>query len=278
VIEPPYDPAEETASLGPLTVSRPGLGCNVIGSRLDLAGARRVVDAALATKFGGDMGDGNEGGDPGYIARAVEASLRRLRTDRIDLLYYHWPDEVTPIADTVGAMAALVESGIVRAIGVSNVTAQQLREAAAAAPIAAVQNEYSLLVRDAERDVVPLCRELGAGFVPYYPLAAGLLTGKYRRDATPPPDARLSDEGPIADGTQVTPRASADFALLDRLTAFAADRGRSLADLAIAALLATPGVASVITGAMTPEQVRQNAAAAAWALEGADMAGLAGVL
>jgi aryl-alcohol dehydrogenase-like predicted oxidoreductase len=126
--------------------------------------------------------------------------------------------------------------------------------------------------------VVPLCRELGAGFVPYYPLAAGLLTGKYRRDATPPPDARLSDEGPIADATQVTPRASADFALLDRLTAFAADRGRSLADLAIAALLATPGVASVITGAMTPEQVRQNAAAAAWALEGADMAGLAGVL
>jgi aryl-alcohol dehydrogenase-like predicted oxidoreductase len=313
----------ETATLGPLTVSRIGLGCNTIGSRLDLAGARRVVDAALdagitlfdtadiygnrsgnriygnlggserflgellrgrrnrvvlATKFGGDMGDGKAGGHPDYVPRAVEASLRRLDTDRIDVLYYHWPDEVTPIGETVAAMAALVESGAVRAIGLSNVTAAQLREASAAAPIAAVQNELSLLVREAERDVLPLCRDLGTGFVPYYPLAAGLLTGKYRPGAAPPPDARLADEGPLQDGVEVTPRASADFALIDRLRAFAAERDRSPAELAIAALLATPGVASVITGAMTPEQVQQNAGAADWTLTADDVARLHAVL
>jgi aryl-alcohol dehydrogenase-like predicted oxidoreductase len=234
-----------------------------------LAGRRdRVV---LATKFGGDMGDGNAGGDPAYVPVAVEASLRRLQTDHIDLLYYHWPDGATPIGSTVSAMASLVESGEVGAIGLSNVTADQLREAASVAPIIAVQNEYSLLVREAERELLPLCREIGAGFVPYYPLAAGLLTGKYGRDIPPPPGARLSDEGPIADGTAVTPRASADFRLLDRLAAYAAKCGRTLGELAIAALAATPGVASVIAGATTPEQVVENAAAVNWSLSTDDL-------
>lgn len=289
--------------LGPLTVSRLGLGCNSIGSRLDLAATRRLVDAALdagirlfdtadiygnrsgslitgnlggserqlgevlrgrrdrvvlATKFGGDMGDGRAGGRPEYVRKATEASLRRLETDRIDLLYYHWPDEVTPIAETAGAMAELLDEGLVRAIGMSNVSAAELREAASAAPVAAVQNEYSLLVREAEAEVLPLCREIGAGFVPYYPLAAGLLTGKYR-EGVAPSGARLSDGGPLAEGSEVTPRASVDFALLDRLRAAAEAHGRTLLEIALGWLEAQPGVASVIAGATTGEQVRQNA-------------------
>lgn len=307
----------DSAQLGPLTVSRLGLGCNIFGSRLDLAATRRVVDAAidagitlldtadiygnrsgslitgnlggserllaevlhgrrdrvvLATKFGGDMGDGRGGGHPAYVRRAAEASLRRLDTDRIDLLYYHWPDEVTPIAETAGAMAELVSEGWVRAIGMSNVTAAELREAAGVTPIAAVQNEYSLLVREPEQEVLPLCREIGAGFVPYYPLAAGLLTGKYRERATPPPGARLSDEGPLTQGAEVTPRASADFALLDRLRTAAADARRSMVDLALGWLASRPGVACVVTGAMTSDQVEQNAAAISRPLEGEDLA------
>ncbi|HET6849364.1 MAG TPA: aldo/keto reductase [Gaiellales bacterium] len=304
-------------TLGPLTVSRLGLGCNNFGSRLDLAGTRRVVDAALdvgitlldtadiygnrsgslvtgnlggserllgevlrgrrervvlATKFGGDMGGGREGGSPAYVRTAALASLRRLETDRIDLLYYHWPDEVTPIAETAGAMAELVSEGLVRAIGVSNVSAAELREAAAVAPIAAVQNEYSLLVREPEREVLPLCREIGAGFVPYYPLTAGLLTGKYRPDAAPPAGARLADDGPLAQGDEVTPRASADFALIDRLRTVAAGAGGSLVDLALGWLASRPGVSCVITGATTADQVRENAAAMSRPLTDAELA------
>jgi aryl-alcohol dehydrogenase-like predicted oxidoreductase len=295
-----------TGTLGPLTVSRLGLGCNSFGSRLDLTATRRVVDAALgagitlldtadiygnrsgslvtgnlgeserqlgevlrgrrervvlASKFGGDMGGGCEGGNPAYVRTAVRASLRRLATDRIDLLYYHWPDGVTTIAETVGAMAELVSEGWVRAIGLSNVSAAELREAAAVAPVAAVQNEYSLLVREPEREVLPLCRELGAGFVPYYPLAAGLLTGKYRANAMPPAGARLSDDGPIAPGDEVTPSASADFTLIDRLRTVAAHSDRSLIELALGWLASRPGVSCVITGATTADQVRENVTA-----------------
>jgi aryl-alcohol dehydrogenase-like predicted oxidoreductase len=308
----------ESATLGPLTVSRLGLGCNSIGSRLDLTATRRLVDAALdvgitlfdtadiygnrsgslitgnlggserqlgevlrgrrdrvvlATKFGGDMGDGRTGGRPEYVRAAAEASLRRLETDRIDLLYYHWPDEVTPIAETAGAMAELLDEGLVRAIGMSNVSAAELREAASAAPVAAVQNEYSLLVREAEQEVLPLCREIGAGFVPYYPLAAGLLTGKYR-EGVAPSGARLSDGGPLVQGSDVTPGASVDFALLDRLRAAAEAHGRTLLEIALGWLTAQPGVASVIAGATTGEQVRQNADAVSRPLSADELAAI----
>ncbi len=217
-----------------IEVSEVGLGCNNFGRRLDLEGTRRVLDAALdagitfldtadvygrgqseeqlgellqgrrdrvvlATKFGMDMGDGATArGSAAYIERAVAASLRRLRTDVIDVYWYHRPDGVTPIAETLAALHRLVEAGTVRAIGASNFSAEQLDQADAAAreggltPFTAVQNEYSLLVRDAEDEVLPACERLGLGFVPFFPLASGLLTGKYRRGAQAPAGARLS--------------------------------------------------------------------------------------
>src|SRR5262249_12115809 len=144
-----------------------------------LEGRRR--EAFLATKFGH-----SRGGSPDYVLQALEASLSSLRTDYVDLFYYHRPDGVTPIAETVGAMNELVAAGKVRHLGVSNVDATQMREAAATAPIAVVQNEYNLLKRGAEDEVLPACRELGVGFVPYFPLASGLLTGKYRRGEPAP--------------------------------------------------------------------------------------------
>jgi aryl-alcohol dehydrogenase-like predicted oxidoreductase len=296
----------EHTDLGPLRVSRVGLGCNNFGGRLDLAGTRRVVDAALdagvslldtadiygnrggserllgellqgrrdrvvlATKFGGEMGDGASGGAPSYVRQALEASLQRLQTDHVDLLYHHFPDDAVPIADTVGAMSELVGEGKVRAIGVSNVTADQLAEAAATAEIAAVQNEYSLLARGAERDLLPACLELGVGFVPYFPLASGFLTGKYR----PGVAAAGSRLGAVEDGASVTRRASASFATIERLQRFAEEQGHTMLDLAIAGLASRPGVASVIAGATKPEQVRANAAAGDWQLTAGQLAAL----
>ena len=150
----------------------------------------------LATKFGMAMGgdDGEPRGSRAYARRAVEASLARLRTDRIDLFYYHEPDGVTPLAETVGALRELVDEGKIRTYGMSNLDAAQLREAAAHGDerFAALQNEYSLLEREAEEEILPLCRELGIGFVPYYPLASGLLTGKFRRGAPAPEGTRLA--------------------------------------------------------------------------------------
>src|SRR3954466_3554642 len=145
----------------------------------------RVV---LATKFG--MGDGGRGTRE-YLRRSLSGSLERLRTDRVDLFYYHRPDGETPIAETIEAMHELVEEGTVRAIGVSNFSVEQLDEAAASGPIAALQNRYSLLERDAETDVLPRCAELGVSFIPYFPLASGLLTGKYRRGEPAPAGTRL---------------------------------------------------------------------------------------
>jgi aryl-alcohol dehydrogenase-like predicted oxidoreductase len=293
-------------NLGPLRVSRVGLGCNNFGGRLDLAATRRVVDAALdagvsffdtadvygnrggserllgellqgrrdrvvlATKFGSEMGDGAVGGAPAYVAQAVAASLQRMRTDHVDLLYHHFPDEATPIADTVGAMSELVDAGKVRAIGLSNVTADQLAEAAGTAGIVAVQNEYSLLVRDAEHDLLPACLELGVGFVPYFPLASGLLTGKYR----PGEAVAGSRLGSVEEGAAVTRRASASFATVERLRRFAEDAGHTLLELAIAGLASRPGVVSVIAGATKPEQVRANAAAGDWHLSAGQLAAL----
>ncbi len=298
--------------LGPLQVSRVGLGCNNFGGRLDIDRTRLVVDAALdaglnffdsadvygnkggserqlgellrgrrdrvvlATKFGHDMGEGLQGGGAGYVPRALEASLARLQTDHVDLLYYHRPDGHTPISETVGAMAELVAAGKVLAIGISNVNVGELEQAAATANIAAVQNEYSLLARDAERELLPRCRELGVGFVPYFPLASGLLTGKYRRGQAAP-GTRLAHEAGIDDGARVTRGVSASFDRVDQLAGFATDHGHSLLELAIAGLASQPCVASVIAGATTPEQVRANAAAADWELSPDDLADLAAV-
>jgi aryl-alcohol dehydrogenase-like predicted oxidoreductase len=292
-----------------LTVSAVGLGCNNFGRRLDAAGTRAVIDAALdagvthldtadiyggggaserligdalghrrdrvvlATKFGMDMGldGGVPRGSRAYARRAIEASLERLRTDRIDLFYYHEPDGVTPIEETIGALAELADEGKVRAFGVSNVDAAQLRTAAAAggARLAAVQNEYNLLERGAEAELLPLAHELGVGFVPFFPLAMGLLTGKVRRGEDPPAGTRLSSRR-----ERLT---DAAFDRVDALTEFARERDHTLLELAFAGLAAQPGLASVIAGAMSPEQVRRNAAAIEWELGAADRAALAEV-
>jgi aryl-alcohol dehydrogenase-like predicted oxidoreductase len=291
-------PSLPTRPLGPsgIEVSVVGLGCNNFGRRLDVSGTRRVVDAALeagvthldtadrygdtkseqflgevlkgrrdrvvlATKFGLDVGDGYTGhrGSADYVRRAVAASLKRLQTDVIDLYWYHRPDGVTPIEETLGALHALVQAGTVRAIGVSNFSAAQLEQADSVArvngltPFSAVQNEYSLLKRGAEADVIPACERLGVAFIPYYPLASGLLTGKYRRGAAAPSGARLSERTEIATDAQ--------WQQVEALMQLAASEGVSLTELAIGALLdRSPAVASVIAGATKPEQVQANAA------------------
>ncbi len=279
-----------------IRVSRVGLGCNNFGRRLDLDGTRAVVEAALAegitfldtadiygdgdserflgeilegrrdevvlaTKFGMGPDRGPARGSREYLRGALEASLERLRTDYVDVYYYHQPDDATPIGETIAAMSELVQEGRVRAIGVSNFSVAQLDEAAETGAIAALQNRYSLLERSAESDVLPRCHELGIGFVPYFPLASGLLTGKYRRGEPPPSGTRLAGR----------PDALSDdaFDRIERLEEFGAARGHTLLELAVAALASQPAVASVIAGATTPEQVRQNAAAADWDL-GAD--------
>ncbi|MGH2859606.1 MAG: aldo/keto reductase [Solirubrobacteraceae bacterium] len=289
-----------------------GLGCNNFGRRLDLAGTRAVVDSALqegvtffdtadiygrglseeylgkalngrrdevvlATKFGMDMGDGRgPRGSRDYVMGAIDASLRRLETDTIDLYWYHEPDGVTPIEETLGALHELVQAGRVRAIGASNFDAPQLREADAIARqrdltrFTAIQNEYSLIVREAEDEVLPECERLGIGFVPYFPLASGLLTGKYRRGEPGPSGARLSKREQVATDEQ--------FDLVERLERYAAEREVALVDVAIGALLAQPAVSSVIAGATRPEQVRANAQAAGWSPSEDDLTALGEVL
>jgi aryl-alcohol dehydrogenase-like predicted oxidoreductase len=304
----------DTRALGPsgLQTSIIGLGANNFGRRADVAQTRAVVDAALhegvtfidtadsygrglseeylgevlqgrrdrvvlATKFGMDMGDG-EGprGSREYIRQAVQASLRRLRTDVIDVYWYHQPDGETPIAETLETLDALVRAGTVRAIGASNFDAAQIEEAETIVrergltPFCAVQNEYSLLVRDAEDDALPACERLGLGFVPFFPLASGLLTGKYRPGEAGPEGARLSGRDEIA--------TEAQFALLAALQEYADARGVSLLDVAIGALLANQTVSSVIAGATRPEQVRANAAAARWRPDAQDLTELRGLL
>jgi aryl-alcohol dehydrogenase-like predicted oxidoreductase len=289
-------------------VSRVGLGCNNFGARVDLEGTREVVEAALdagitffdtadiyggsggsermlgeilegrreqvviATKFGKDMGDGAPSrGAPEYVRRALEASLDRLRTDYVDLYYLHEPDPTTPIEETLRALDELVRAGRVRAIGCSNFSASELADADEAARsngltrFVALQNYYNLLRREDDEDVVPLCRELGIAYVPYFPLASGLLTGKYRRDEPAPEGARLSGR-PIDDDA---------FARVEAFRRFAQERGHSLLELAISALVSMPGVPSVIAGATKPDQVRANAAAAGWHLTAADLEALA---
>jgi aryl-alcohol dehydrogenase-like predicted oxidoreductase len=306
-------PQRSLGVLGP-DVSVVGLGCNNFGRRVDVSGTRAVVDAALsegitffdtsntygdphgrseeflgevlagrrdqivlATKFGMDMGDGlGPRGSRSYVLQAIEASLRRLRTDVIDYYWYHQPDGVTPIAETLEALDGLVRAGTVRYIGASNFSAAQIEEADAVARergfarFTAIQNNYSLLVRDAERDVLPTCERLGLGFVPFFPLASGLLTGKYRRGEPAPDGTRLAAREQVASDEQ--------FDVVEAVAQFASQRQVSMTDVAIGALLAKPVVSTVIAGATKPSQVRSNAAAARWTPSESDLAELGSVL
>ena len=280
-----------------LEVTVVGLGCNNFGGRIDEPAAHAVIDAALdagvtffdtadvygnrggseeiigralagrrdqvvlATKFGHDLGDGETArATRTYIRKAVENSLRRLQTDRIDLYQYHRPDGVTPLAETLEALHELVQEGTVRAIGSSNFTPAMVEEAAAIAaergltPFVSEQSEYSWLRRSAEQELLPTSSRLGIGFIPYFPLASGLLTGKYAKGEPAPEGTRLA-------GREL---ADADLDTVERLREFAERHGVSLLDVAIGGLAAVDGVASVIAGATKPEQVRANAAAGAW--------------
>jgi aryl-alcohol dehydrogenase-like predicted oxidoreductase len=257
--------------------SRPGPGRSeeLLGEAL--TGRRDQV--LLATKFGMDMGDGatEARGSAGYIHRAIDASLARLRTDRVELYWYHRPDGVTPILETLTALHELVEAGKVRAIGASNFSAEQLEQAHSVAqehgltPFTALQNEYSLLRRAPESDgTLAACERLGVGFVPFFPLASGLLTGKYSREGERPSGARLSERTELA--------SAEEWNLIEALSAYADARGLTLTQVAIGALLAQPAVASVIAGATRPEQIAANAAAADWTPNEADRTALAGLL
>jgi aryl-alcohol dehydrogenase-like predicted oxidoreductase len=282
-----------TRKLGPLEVTVVGLGCNNFGGRLDDEGTKAVVDAALdagvtffdtadvygnqggseeilgrvlqgrrdqvvlATKFGGDMGDGStRRGSRDYILRALDASLQRLQTDVIDLYQHHRPDPDTPLEETIGTLDELVEQGTIRAYGTSNYEPVNLERAKAIAGPGYVseQSEYSWLTRDAEAELLPTCERIGLGFIPYFPLASGLLTGKVSRD------------NPPAEGTRLHGRELSDRQLdqVERLHAWAEAHGVSLLEVAIGGLLAVKPVVSVIAGATKPEQVRANAAAGAW--------------
>ena len=231
---------------------------SALGSRRD--------DIVLATKFGSQVDSEITGGAAGaYVRQAVERSLSQLGTDRIDLYQLHKPDDTVPIAETLGVLNELVDEGKVIEIGCSNFSAKQLREAEVAAGTGArfvsVQNHYSLLERADETEALPVCAELGLSYLPYFPLANGLLTGKYRRGAAVLEGSRI-DKWQMADRVLT----AANFDVLERLEAWAQEREHTLLELAFAWLLATPEVASVIAGATTPEQIRANAFAGSWEL------------
>ena len=292
-----------TRKLGPLEVTVVGLGCNNFGGRLDEAGTRAVVDAALdagvtfldtadiygnqggseellgrvlqgrrdevvlASKFGKPMGDGAERrGTRTYIRGAIEASLRRLQTDVIDLYQHHEEDPGTPLEETVSALDELVAEGKIRAWGTSNYAPATLERTKALASDAfcSEQSEYSWLHRDPEAELLPACERLGLGFIPYFPLASGLLTGK------------VSREQPPAEGTRLFGRdiPSERLARVEALSAWAEAHGVSLLDVAVGGLAAVSPVASVIAGATKPEQVRANARAGSWEPKQNDVAEL----
>jgi aryl-alcohol dehydrogenase-like predicted oxidoreductase len=300
----------EKRRIGSLEVSLAGLGCNNFGWRIDSAATAEVVNAAIdsginffdtadvygsgqseeylgralkgrrdkvliATKFGMKMGEGKEGATPTYIRQAVEDSLRRLGTEYIDLYQIHRPDASTQIADTLDALDGLVKTGKVREIGCSNFSAVQLREAAEAAKgarFASVQNNYSLLHREPEAEVLPECERSGIAFLPYFPLANGLLTGKYQKGRPFPKSSRAEDGfGPKLFTDE-------NLAIVDELRSFAESRGHTLLELATSWLASKRAVASVIAGAKTPEQVKTNAAAVTWRLSQSDLADVDGIL
>ena len=302
----------EKRRIGSLEVGVVGLGCNNFGWRIGLNESAAVVHAALdagvnffdtadiygegrseeflgkalgprrrqviiATKFGFKMGPMEGGAKPAYVRQSAEASLRRLGTDYIDLYQLHRPDAETPIAATLEALDGLVRAGKVREIGCSNFNAQQLGEAQATVPggaarFVSVQNEYSLLKRDAEAEVLPECVRQGIAFIPYFPLANGLLTGKYISGGPLPEDSRAK----AGFGPKVF--TEENLKLVERLMEYAATRGHSLLELAISWLASRPAVASVIAGAKTAEQIRANAASAGWQLSGAELAAIDDVL
>ncbi|MBO0728727.1 MAG: aldo/keto reductase [Acidimicrobiaceae bacterium] len=238
-----------------------------------LKGRRDQV--VLATKFGGDMGGPQQArGSRRYIRTAVEASLNRLQTDWIDLYQLHVPDPRTPLEETLAALDELVHEGKVRYVGSSNLPAWQVAHAEWVAAtrhlerFVSAQNNYSLLERRAERELLPACERYGIGVLPFFPLANGLLTGKYRRGEPIPPGTRMSGR-PIAD---------ASWDALEALEAFASQRGHTLLELAIGALASTPQVASVIAGATRAEQVKANVVAGDWELSADDREALAEVL
>jgi len=225
----------------------------------------------IATKFGWGQGpgDGAAHGSPNVIRSSLDASLRRLRTDRVDIYYYHRPDGITPIGETLGALGDLVREGLVRLAACSNVGVPDLVEAEAATNggrFSAVQNTFNLLDQEARNSVLPWSRSHGLGFVPSRPLAQGLLTGKYREGEPLPPSSRLQSRPEEA--------TRARLARVEQLEAHAAAHGRTLLELAIGALVAEDGVSSLIAGAMTVEQVRANAEAGANALSADELAGL----
>jgi aryl-alcohol dehydrogenase-like predicted oxidoreductase len=228
----------------------------------------------IATKLGArPNGDPERGGNSAKWARiAIEDSLRRLRTDHIDLYQIHFPDPDVPIAETLGALNEIVDAGKVREIGCCNFTAEMLTDAAKAAEadglrkFASVQNPLNLFQRGALDDVLPVCEQLGMGFIPYYPLASGMLTGKYRRDAELPAGTRLTDGFMVSAESRQRLFSDRTFARLDALTEFAGARGHDLLELAFAWLLAQPSVATVIAGAAHPGQASANAKAAGWVL------------
>lgn len=297
-----------------LMVSVVGLGCNAFGTRIDEDRTRAVVHAALdagitlfdtadtygrgaseellgrvlgsrredvvvATKFGMDM-EGANGPDWGarasrrYVRKAVEASLRRLGTDHIDLYQLHQPDLVTPVEETLEALTELVEEGKVRYLGCSNFKAWEVVDAHWAAASAGLrgfvtaQNEYSLYNRAAEEELVPALEHVGMSLLPYFPLAYGLLTGKYRRGEAAPSGSRLAAD------SQAARLAGADWDRVEALEAFAADRDLDVVDVAIGGLAAQPAVGSVIAGATRPEQVRRNVEAGLWDPSAEDLVAL----
>jgi aryl-alcohol dehydrogenase-like predicted oxidoreductase len=299
-----------------LVVSVVGLGCNNFGRRIDLEATRKVVDAALevgvtffdtadvygeseaflgqilqerrdevvlGTKFGNDL-RGALGEDHGargsrwYVRRAVERSLRRLRTDHIDLYQLHRPDPSTPLDETLAALTELVHEGKVRYLGHSNFSAWQSADADWIARtrqlerFISAQNEYSLLDRTAERELLPALEHFGLGFLPYYPLANGLLTGKYVRSGPRPAGTRLAA---AQYDDYLTPER---FDLVEALQAYAKERAVGLLEVAIGGLAARRGVTSVIAGATRPEQVRANAVAGQWMPSAEDLRVLDGVL
>jgi aryl-alcohol dehydrogenase-like predicted oxidoreductase len=295
-----------------LRVSLVGLGCNNFGQRVDLETARGVVhraldlgvtlldtadiyggrggseealgqilgdrrkDIVLASKFGMAMDDADvlKGASRRYIMRAVEASLRRLRTDWIDLYQVHRFDPLTPIEETMRALDDLIRQGKLRYVGCSNFPAWRVAEAHWTARhlnlngFVSIQDEYSLLVRDIERDLIPAAHGYGLGLLPYFPLASGLLTGKYRKGEAPAADTRFAKMANLAERYLT----EANFALVEKLDAFAKAHGHALLELAFAWLAAREPVASVIAGVTRPEQVEQNVKAVEWKLTPEDLA------
>jgi len=294
-----------------LKASVVGLGCNNFGMKIDLGATRAVLNTALdvginffdtadmygggksetfmgevlgprrkeivlATKFGGvakNSKTGERWGAKEYITKCIEASLKRLQTDYIDLYQMHYPDPNTPIEETLGVLSDLVKQGKVRAIGHSNFSGAQIDAAASQAKanntavFITAQNEWSLLNRRVEYDVIPACDRHHIGQLPFFPLASGLLTGKYRRGEALIPGSRLDKLDFFKSWAN-----DDNFSKIEKLEAFAKSRGRSLLELAMSWLASQPCVTSVISGATTPEQVRANAVSANWRLSTAELA------